>query len=140
MALNLVKLCVGVASADELEEVIRSELADAHPQKPPHVAVTTRRMPKRLDELTGGSLFWIIKGSIAARQPLVDIRGFVDRQGVKRCCLVLEPTVFRTSWIKRKPFQGWRYLEAGDAPADLGAQEVAMPEGMRDDLLALGLI
>lgn len=129
-----------MSSADELEAIIEAELADAHPGRPRHVAVTTRMMPKRIEELQGGSLFWVIKGSIAARQLLVDVRSFVDRNGVKRCCLVLDETVVRTRWIKRKPFQGWRYLEAAAVPTDLRTEDSEMPEGMRDDLLALGLI
>jgi hypothetical protein len=55
---------------------------------------------------------------VQARQRLRDIQPFVDDDGVKRCRLVLEPRVIRTAWQPRRPFQGWRYLEPGDAPPD----------------------
>jgi hypothetical protein len=83
---------------------------------------TTRMVPKRAAELLdGGSLYWVIKGNIQARQRLVDIRPFVDTDGISRCHLVLEPVLHETSWAPRRPFQGWRYLDPKDAPPDLSA-------------------
>jgi hypothetical protein len=45
--------------------------------------------------------------------------------------------------VPRRPFQGWRYLSAEDAPADLKKGEAdfaKLPAKMRADLLALGLL
>lgn len=145
MALHLIKLCVGAESIGDLESWIASRLADrtrrGEPQEQAH---TTRMVPKRMDEiLDGGSLFWVIKGHVSARQRLLDIRPFTDLEGVSRCHLVLEPKVVPVLSRPCRPFQGWRYLAAHDAPADLGglSGDVAeMPEQMRRELRELGLL
>ena len=65
---------------------------------PEHVHVT-RMVPRRIDELAdGGSLYWVIKGTVQARQRLLDIRPFMDDDGIGRCRLVLEPRLVRTEW------------------------------------------
>ena len=82
---------------------------------------TTRMLPKRREEvLDGGSLYWVIKGFIAVRQRLLDIRPFVDKEGVSRCHLVYDKDLVVVSPQPRRPFQGWRYFEAKDAPRDMG--------------------
>jgi hypothetical protein len=104
---------------------------------------TTRMVPKRAAELLdGGSLYWVIKGNIQARQRLVDIRPFVDAEGISRCNLVLEPVLHETSWAPRRPFQGWRYLDPKDAPPDLSAagEGAELPPELRRELAGLGLL
>lgn len=105
---------------------------------------TTRMMPKRRTELLdGGSLYWVIKGNIQARQRFLDIRPFVDVDGISRCKLVLEPVLHETSWAPRRPFQGWRYLDPEDAPPDLaasGADFDDLPADLRRELAGLGLL
>jgi len=101
-------------------------------------------IPKRLDELMdGGSLYWVIKGQIAARQRLLEIRPFVDGEGISRCHLIVEPIVVPVMPRPHRPFQGWRYLNGHEAPADLtrkDAQIIDMPETMRRELRDLGLL
>lgn len=81
---------------------------------------TTRMIPKRRDELLdGGSLYWVIKGSVQARQKLIDVRPFKDDEGTRRCHLVLDPALVETRPQPRRAFQGWRYLTPVDAPDDL---------------------
>jgi hypothetical protein len=105
---------------------------------------TTRMVPKRVAELLdGGSIYWVIKGQIASRQEILDVRPFTDATGVSRCNLVLEPTVIPVAPRRLRPFQGWRYLPAHEAPPDLrgGLVEVAeMPDAMRKELRDLGLL
>ncbi|MCV0396444.1 MAG: DUF1489 family protein [Rhizobiaceae bacterium] len=145
MPLNLVKLCVGAESVEDLEAWIGERLsamrARGEPAEPVH---TTRMAPKRADELLdGGSLYWVIKGNVQCRQKLAAIRPFTDAEGIARCRLVLEPTVVRTQWQPRRAFQGWRYLEAKDAPADLRRGEAglhALPPDLRRELAELGLL
>jgi hypothetical protein len=97
--------------------------------------------PKRVSEvLAGGSLYWIIKSQIVARQEILDIRSSQDSAGGKRCLFVVKPVLIRTSPRQRKPFQGWRYLEAADAPPDLSSSDAEMPEAMRKELASLGLL
>ena len=145
MALHLIKLCVGCESIDDLREWVaeRSLIAIAMGQEP-HSEHVTRMVPKRMGELLdGGSLYWVIKGQVSARQPLHDIVEFTDTDGIGRCRLVLGPEVIETMPQPKRPFQGWRYLQNKDAPADLdGASgDVAeMPEEMRRHLRELGLL
>lgn len=143
MALHLVKLCVGAESIADLEEWIEETLAGRRTRgEPVEQYHTTRMVPTRGDELLdGGSLYWVIKGEIACRQPIADIRPFTDPDGIRRCRLVLESPVVRVEPRPRGPFQGWRYLAAKDAPPDLGhAEGVAMPDELRRELRGLGLL
>ena len=144
-ALHLLKLSVGVESIGHLGDLIEARLAQRRRRKQPleHVH-TTRMVPKRADELlAGGSLYWVIRGQIAVRQKLVAVRPVVDADGIGRCDLVLEPVLHAVMPSPRKPFQGWRYLLAHEAPPDLarGTSEVAdMPEDLRRELRELGLL
>src|SRR3546814_17534153 len=100
-------------------------------------------VPTRAAEiLDGGSLYWVMKGYIRCRQRLLGIEPFVDGEGVKRCRLVLDPEIVLTRRRERRPFQGWRYFAAQDAPAAVqGVDDIDdMPEAMRAELEALGLL
>lgn len=145
MSLNLIKLCVGCDSVEDLEEWIAFRLDERlRAGEPVEQFHTTRMVPTRGEELTaGGSLYWVIKGSVQCRQRLLEIRPFTDSEGIGRCHLVLEPTVIRTDWQPRRAFQGWRYLKPEDAPADLGQGSAAlaeMPPKLRLELAELGLL
>jgi hypothetical protein len=145
MALNLIKLCVGADSIRDLQEWIEERLAEKRRKKQPveHIH-TTRMMPTRADELlAGGSLYWVIRGEIACRQRLVDIREFVDKEGIRRCRLVLDSKVIPVVPRPRGPFQGWRYFPSKEAPADLGRSGkglAKLPEELRRELRDLGLL
>jgi hypothetical protein len=142
MPLHLIKLCVGADSVQDLKDWIKQK-AKGKRGKGEHVH-TTRMVPKRADELLdGGSLYWVIRGQIACRERLLDVRPFVDREGVGRCRLVLDGKVVLVEPRPYRAFQGWRYLEAKDAPRELdraapGAR--AMPEELRRELRELGLL
>lgn len=144
MTLNLVKLCVGADSVESLQAWIDFRVEQARMAGlDSHTTHTTRMVPTRRDELLdGGSLYWVIKGKIQARQHLIDIRPFTDEAGVKRCDLVLEPRLILTQYQPKRPFQGWRYLKAADAPADVrvGSSAETLPDAMRRDLTELCLI
>ncbi len=142
MTLHLIKLCVGCDSIDDLTGWIAMRMAEKRRRGEPlehhHV---TRMVPKRIaDLLDGGSLYWVIKGNVQVRQRLLDIRPFVDSEGIGRCALVLEPKVVPTEWQPKRPFQGWRYLPAKDAPADLRSlRKGGLPAELSAELAALGL-
>ncbi len=55
------------------------------------------------------------------RQRLVDLRAITGDDGIERCEIVFDPEVILTEWQPKRPFQGWRYLDAKDAPRDLAA-------------------
>ncbi len=145
MSLHLVKLCVGCDSVADLEDWIREKLKEKkrRRQKPEHIH-TTRMVPKRGEELIdGGSLYWVVRGQIACRERILDIRPFTDKDGVGRCRIVLDGKVVLVEPRPRAAFQGWRYLEAKDAPRDLSHAApgaARMPETMRRELRELGLL
>lgn len=143
MALHMIKLCVGCHTPEELQEWIEFTLEDKKRRgEPAEQFHTTRMIPKRVDELTdGGSLYWVMKGGVQCRQKLSDIRPFRDGEGIMRCRLVLEPTIIRTEWLARRPFQGWRYLASEDVPADVTETGTAeLPDSLRRELAELGLL
>lgn len=145
MALHLIKLCVGADSIEDLRDwVSRRSLIAIAAGLEPHSSHTTRMVPKRVDELlAGGSLYWVIKGQVQARQQLIDIETFTDADGIGRCNLVLGPEVVETEYQPRRAFQGWRYLTADDAPRDLsalGADVAELPMELRRELAELGLL
>jgi hypothetical protein len=144
MPLHLIKLCVGAESIEDLEQWIAERVAERKKRgEPPLSLHVTRMTPRRGEELLdGGSLYWVIRGQLSARQPLVGIEPFTDADGIGRCRLWLDPKVVPTSPRPCRPFQGWRYLAPDDAPPDLrGRADVArMPETLRRELSALGLL
>ena len=145
MALHLIKLCVGADSIKDLEDWIALKLRQMKKDgRKPEQYHTTRMLPKRGDEiLDGGSLYWVIKGQIAARQEMRDIRPFTDGEGISRCHLVVEPVVIPVMPRPCRQFQGWRYLKDEEAQRDLGkgnGDVAEMPEELRHELRDLGLL
>ena len=145
MTVHLVKLCVGVDTVQDLRDWQAERLRSlARAGKTPELCHRTMQAPRRRAEvLDGGSLYWVIKGYVTVRQRLIDIRPFVDKEGVSRCRLVYDKALVTTRPHPRRAFQGWRYLEAADAPPDTGSREDAaddMPPGMREELRELRLI
>ncbi|MEM7067702.1 MAG: DUF1489 family protein [Pseudomonadota bacterium] len=145
MALNLLKLCVGISAVEELQAHIDFSQDEKRRKGLEPVQIhTTRMVPKRMDELLdGGSLYWVIKGNIQVRQHLADVRPFTDAQGIKRCDLVMEPRLILTHWQPRRAFQGWRYLKGEDAPVDIGkggSGVTNLPPELRIELANLGLL
>ena len=83
-------------------------------------AHVTRMTPKRAEEiLDGGSLYWVVKGLISARQQIVGLEPFVDADGIGRCKIWLDQTVVTVAPRPMLTFQGWRYYEAKNAPPDI---------------------
>ena len=144
MTAHLIKLCVGVDSIDDLATWIAWKQKEKQRLDQPEEQIhTTRVMPKRRDSLlAGGSLYWVIKGGIQARQQLVDLRAVTGADGISRCQIVMSPELVTTEFMPRRPFQGWRYLEARDAPKDIAAARIDddIPAEMRRDLVELGLL
>jgi hypothetical protein len=143
MTLHIIKLCVGINSLKELQDFQKKRLKDkrAKGQKTELIHIT-RMTPKRADEvLDGGSLYWVIKGQIAARQKLLELRA-VKWKGEPHCGLVYHKELVPVSPRPRRPFQGWRYLDPKDAPPDLRVIKGAkgLPEELQRELASLGLL
>ena len=146
MIVHLLKMCVGIDSIDHLRrrqaERLEAQRAAGQAAKLCH---WTRNMPRRAAEIEGeGSIYWIIRVRIRARQLIVSLERDDDANAIKRCAVVLNPEVVETEARRARPMQGWRYLEANDAPADLGRpvvdHEYEMPTQMITELRELGLI
>ena len=93
--------------------------------------------------LDGGSLYWVVKGFVRARQKLLRIDQLDPPVDGKRCAFVLHPKLVRTELQQRRPHQGWRYLKPQDAPRDLKPGEkgdAALPPELAAELKALGLL
>ena len=135
--LHLIKLCVGCDSPDELEAWQRQRWSGASPV---HV---TRMWPKRGAELLdGGSIYWVFKGTMAARQRITALEEIRGEDNILRCGLVLDPELVRVTATPRRPFQGWRYLQADGAPPDLpkGREaEPSLPTSIANALAQMGL-
>jgi hypothetical protein len=145
MTVHLIKLCVGVDTVQELklwqtERLKRLKRAG----KTPELCHRTLQAPRRRDEvLDGGSLYWVIKGVILVRQRVLDLRPDIKDDGTACCGIVLDPVLVATRGQARRAFQGWRYLQAADVPADLRVVEDdagEIPQAMRADLRELRLI
>ncbi|MDJ0513129.1 MAG: DUF1489 domain-containing protein [Methyloceanibacter sp.] len=145
MPVHLVKLCVGIDRLQDLRVWQAKRLDDlARIGQVAELCHKTKQMPRRKDEvLDGGSLYWVIKGFISARQRILDLKETVREDGSPCCGIVLDPTIVETRPNPRRPFQGWRYLEANEAPPDLSQSDKSiadMPPGMREELRTLRLI
>jgi hypothetical protein len=134
--INLVKLCVGVDSLADLTSRIDARQST----ETQHI---TRMWPKRADELlNGGSLYWVIKGVILARQNIISLDERIGVDGIRRCGIIMDARLHRTEAAPRRPFQGWRYLNPADAPRDLAlprAGDDALPPEMLAELAAIGV-
>jgi hypothetical protein len=145
MPLHLIKLAVGCESVKELKGWVAERMQTAKKKgQPLHHIHITRMMPKRADELlAGGSLYWVIRGEIAAREKIIAIEPFRDRDGIGRCRLAMQPKVIAVLPRPMRAFQGWRYFTEDAAPQDLksaGTGVAAMPEPLRRELRELGLL
>jgi len=133
-SLNISKVAVGCASLEALKRRQEARVADGV------VPLVTRFRPKRADELIGGSVYWIVKHRIAARQTII---GFADREEDRRTIIRLAPELVPVRALPRRAHQGWRYLAPDDAPQDLHDAEdgvAALPPELAARLAGLALI
>ncbi len=142
MPLNLIKLCVGISSVEDLE-AHRASRARFFGDSGVEVHVhRTRMMPRRGGEIEGqGSLYWVIQGKIQCRQSIVALQANTNAEGKSCCDIQMLPQIVRTVPQPKRPFQGWRYLPEKDAPADLDLGENTQNDlQIADELARLGLI
>jgi hypothetical protein len=132
-SLNISKVAVGCSSLDALRKRQQLRAADGI------VPITTRFKPKRAEELIGGSIYWIVKHRITARQTIL---GFAEAEE-RRTVIRLDSSLIPVRACPKRAHQGWRYLSAEDAPADFDGADDALavlPPELLSRLSALALI
>ena len=132
-SLHISKVAVGCASFDALRKRQESRVADGC------VPIVTRFKPKRADELIGGSIYWIVKHRITARQRIL---GFADSEE-RKTIIQLDAELVTVRALPKRAHQGWRYLAAEDAPADFDGSDdelAILPAALLTKLSALALI
>jgi hypothetical protein len=136
MTVHLKKLSVGSKSLDSLRAGQALRLAQGG-----RLVHVTRNRPRRAEELLdGGSIYWIIKGVVTARQAIIDLADAQRADGTPACGILLSPEIIQVVPTKMRIFQGWRYLEAKDAPPDIGADDADdMPAELAAELRDLGI-
>jgi hypothetical protein len=143
MTLHLLKLAVGIDTLSDLATRQQQRLAEmARRGETPELIHVTRNTPRRSAEvLDGGSLYWVIKGWICARQKLLDLRPMA-RDGIAHCAMVYDSELIPVALRPHRAFQGWRYLEDKDAPPDLArrSDDSELPDDLKRELSALGLL
>ncbi|HEY0446450.1 MAG TPA: DUF1489 domain-containing protein [Allosphingosinicella sp.] len=131
--LNISKVAVGCASFEALRKRQESRVSAGV------VAITTRFRPKRAEELVGGSIYWIVKHRITARNTIIGFDEGEDRRTIIR----LDPILVPVRGRPKRAHQGWRYLAAVDAPQDFDGDDAglsALPPDLVIRLSALALI
>ena len=130
--LHLTKVAVGCVSLEALQNRIARRVSGEV------VRVPTRMRPKRMEELVGGSLFWIVKHRMIAGQQILR---FEDRSD-GRLDIVCSSELIVIAAKPRRAHQGWRYLEDKDAPAedDDGTGLGELPPRLYGKLAALALV
>lgn len=142
MALHLIKLAAGAEGVDELQRRIdRSVAANEKAGRGVIHSHETRMFPRRGEELLDrGSLYWVIKGVVLVRQRIIGLESRTGTDGARRCAILLDPEPVPTEAQPRRAFQGWRYLNAEDAPRDLSSGKGSAPPALRARLAELGLL
>ena len=138
--INLIKLSVGTENVEGLEAWQNQPRAQAPDGCPRHI---TRMWPKREAEvLNGGSIYWVIKGVILCRQPILRLDEYISEDGIRRCAIVGKPGLIRVTPTPKRAFQGWRYLKPEDAPEDVPegrAAEMPLPPELTKALAEIGV-
>ena len=135
-------MCVGAKSVSDLYQWQKTKNLKTGKFKKKIVHVT-RMWPKRESELLdGGSLYWVFKGLILARQEILQLEEVIGSDKIKRCGIVLSDKIIKTSPKPKRAFQGWRYLTSEQAPPDAGeflASEEELPHNLLSELSRLGV-
>ncbi|MDF2097137.1 DUF1489 family protein [Aquibaculum arenosum] len=141
-SLHLIKLSVGSESIESLRQWQERRYA-----RHGRLWHATRMMPRRKDELLDpeapGSIYWVIRGVIQARQQLVGLESGAEEEGRSMTLLLLDPTLVSVVPTPKRPFQGWRYLLPEQAPQDLASgegEEAGPPPAFLAELRALGIL
>ncbi len=144
--INLIKLCVGAENVSDLynwqkNRIIPKKIGNT---KSSATFLVTRMRPKRETEiLNGGSIFWVFRGLILARQKILGIDKYIEEDSVLRCKIILDREIILTEPHQKKPFQGWRYLNQKDTPKDreiFSNTKTQLPLKIEKELSLIGIL
>ena len=130
MPLHLTKVAFGCRTVDALVKRVAARAHDGE------MRVPTRMRPKRMEELIGGSLHWIVKHRLIGHQQILR---FEDRKD-GRIDIVLSGDLELIPPSPKRAHQGWRYLEDQAVPLDAGDGLAELPPRVYAKLAALNLV
>lgn len=122
MKLGLTRVAYGCQS---FADIVAREPRLLEGESAPYVCLTSARIPRR--DLAGGSIFWIVRHMLIARQPILRI---VEIAGEARPTaeIHLRPGPVPVQPRPLRSHQGWRYLAENLWPADAGSGEPLPPD------------
>ncbi|WP_375206594.1 DUF1489 family protein [Hyphococcus sp.] len=131
MTLHLMKLCAGAESVEDLAARIayRCKVNKTAGRGTVHDHVTRMHPRREAELLDGGSIYWVIKGVILARQKILGFERRIGNDDIERTAILLDPAYVLTRPQPRRAFQGWRYLQSEDAPRDVKVQSAKTGNG-----------
>ena len=131
-SLHLTKVAFACRDLESLQQRIARRAAGGE------VRIATRMRPRRAQELIGGNLYWIVRHRIIAG---IEILRVEDRDD-GRIDIVCSAELVTVSPVARRAHQGWRYLEALQAPSssDDGSGLTELPPRLYGQLAALALV
>ena len=132
MPLHLTKVAFGCSDAEALAARIAARAVAGE------LRVPTRMRPRRVDELIGGNLYWIVRHRLVGCNRILRFEDREDGRIDIVCSAALEVVVPRHC----RAHQGWRYLTEADAPSekDDGSGLSALPPRLHGRLSALALV
>ena len=130
MPLHLTKVAFGCRTLEALQKRVAARTHGGE------MRVVTRMRPKRIDELIGGSLHWIVKHRLIGRQQILR---FEDRKD-GRIDIILLGELEIIPPAPKRAHQGWRYLAEEEVPEDAGDGLAELPPRLYTQLAGLGLV
>tara|TARA_A100001011_G_C13770856_1_gene619151 strand:+ start:39 stop:536 length:498 start_codon:yes stop_codon:yes gene_type:complete len=141
---HLIKLCVGAQNVSDLYNWQKNRIIYSKNSKKTSTFLVTRMRPKReVEILNGGSIFWVFKGLILARQKIIGFDNFIGEDNILKCKIMLDKTIILTEPYQKKPFQGWRYFKVQNAPKDreiFSNEKKQLPLKIEKELSEIGVL
>jgi hypothetical protein len=130
--LHLTKVAFGCSDAEALAARVAARAVAGE------LRVPTRMRPRRVDELIGGNLYWIVRHRLIGCNRILRFEDREDGRIDIVCSAALEVVAPRHC----RAHQGWRYLAEGEAPSekDDGSGLSALPPRLHGRLCALALV
>jgi len=141
--LHIIKLCVGAQNVTELYNWQKNRIIFVEKFEDPVTFIITRMRPKKEKELlNGGSIYWVFKGLILARQKIIGFNNIIGEDNILRCKIILNSQIILTDSQQKRPFQGWRYFKQEEIPNDrelYSEDKIELPLELQKELSEIGI-